>query len=93
MNLLETLFNSQGGETVKSIANAAGLGEGDTKRIMENRQVGEEWAWWSTNGKNMLYNIFNVMQSIAQTFAQQGRLQAIDIQVISSEVCNYQNTN
>jgi hypothetical protein len=35
MNLLETLFSSQGGETVKSIANAAGLGEGDTKRIME----------------------------------------------------------
>lgn len=35
MNLLETLFNNQGGETIKSIAKAAGLDETDTKRIVE----------------------------------------------------------
>ena len=34
MNLLETLFSNQGGETVKSIARAAGLDESDTKNIL-----------------------------------------------------------
>jgi hypothetical protein len=35
MNLLDTLLNNQGGETVKSIAKSAGLGESDTKSILE----------------------------------------------------------
>ncbi len=35
MNLLETLFNNQGGETIRSIAKTVGLGESDTKSIIE----------------------------------------------------------
>ena len=35
MNLLETLFSNQGGETIRSIAKTVGLGENDTKSIIQ----------------------------------------------------------